>query len=184
MPFIAAFTVTQGADCSQFSVNDTSDYSVEGTGTFTARKLTIQKSDGSYLKVGATTYNQYVWPFAAGNTLTLSGVDQYLKPYIDVDYSFQITLELTPASAQPGSIYTKTNIAVLVCYTMSGFYTFAYKMAINPSLEKDYKFVKDVMRLWIEQESAKKSGLDGDFQSSQACLDRAKYIIDNLTVGY
>jgi hypothetical protein len=71
-----------------------------------------------------------------------------------------------------------------VCYTMSGFYTFAYKMAINPSLEKDYKFVKDVMRLWIEQESAKKSGIDGDFQSSQSCLDRAKYIIDNLTVGY
>lgn len=184
MPFLAAFTVTQGADCSQFSVNDTSDYTVEGTGTFTARKLTIQKSDGSYLKVGNTTYNQYVWPFGAGNTLTLSGVDQYQKPYIDVDYSFQITLELTPASAQPGSIYTNTNVAVLVCYTMSGFYTFANKMAVNPSLEKNYKFVKDVMRLFIEQESAKNAGIDGDFQSSQSALNRAKFIIDNLIVGY
>ena len=57
-------------------------------------------------------------------------------------------------------------------------------MAINPSLEKDYKFVKDLMRLFIEQESAKKAGIDGDFQSSQNALDRAKYIIDNLTIGY
>jgi len=57
-------------------------------------------------------------------------------------------------------------------------------MAINNSLEKNYKYVKDVMRLFIEQESAKKSALDGDFQSSQSCLDRAKYIVDNLTLGY
>jgi hypothetical protein len=57
-------------------------------------------------------------------------------------------------------------------------------MAINPSLEKDYKFVKDLMRLYIEQESAKKAGIDGDFQSSQNALNRAKYIIDNLTIGY
>jgi hypothetical protein len=57
-------------------------------------------------------------------------------------------------------------------------------MSINPSLEKNYKFVKDVMRLWIEQESAKKSAIDGDSPASQACLDRAQYIIDNLTIGY
>jgi hypothetical protein len=57
-------------------------------------------------------------------------------------------------------------------------------MAVNPSLEKNYKFVKDVMRLFIEQESAKKAAIDGSSPSSQACLDRAKYIIDNLTLGY
>jgi hypothetical protein len=67
---------------------------------------------------------------------------------------------------------------------MSGFYTFAYNMSINPSLEKNYKYVKDVMRLWIEKESAQKSAVDDDFQASQACLDRAKYIVDNLTLGY
>lgn len=184
MPFILAFTVTQGADCSQFTVNDTSDYSVETTATFTARRLTIQKSDGTFLKIGTTTYQNYLWPFASGNSITFSGVDTYLKPYIDADYSFLITITNTPIAAQPGSVYFKTSAAPLVCYTMSGFYTFAYKMALNPSLEKDYKFVKDVMRLWIEQESAKKSAIDGDNPAAQSCLDRAKYIIDNLTIGY
>jgi len=176
MPFLSAFTVTQGADCSQFTVNDTSDYTVEGTGTFTARKLTIQKSDGSYLTVGAVTYNQYVWPFASGNSIVFTGNT--------LDYSLTVTLAHTSSSPQPGSVYTKTSVAPLVCYTLSGFYTLSYKMAINPSLEKNYKFVKDVMRLWIEQESAKKSAIDGDSPASQACLDRAQYIIDNLTIGY
>ena len=176
MPFLTAFTVTQGSVCTTFSVNDTSDYTVEGTGTFTSRKLSIQKSDGSFLTVGAITYNQYVWPFGAGNTISFTGIDK--------DYSFLITLAHTPASAQPGSVYTKTSAAPLVCYTLSGFYTFAHNMAINNSLEKNYKYVKDVMRLFIEQESAKKAAIDGDFQSSQSCLDRAKNIVDNLTLGY
>lgn len=176
MPFLTAFTVTQGSVCTTFSVNDTSDYTVEGTGTFTSRKLSIQKSDGSYLTVGAITYNQYVWPFAAGNSISFTGIDK--------DYSFLITLTHTPTAAQPGSIYTKSSAAPLVCYTLSGFYTFAHNMAIDNSLEKNYKYVKDVMRLFIEQESAKKAAVDGDYQSSQACLDRAKYIVDNLTLGY
>lgn len=184
MAFLSAFTVTQGADCSQFTVNDVSVYTTEGTGTFSSRKLSIQKSDGSYLKIGAVTYQDYVWSFSSGNNITFSGVDSKDVPYIPQDYSFLITLKHTSTSPQPGSVYEASSAAVLVCYTLSGFYTFSYKMAINPSLEKDYKYVKDVMRLYIEQESAKKASLDGDFQASQGCLDRAKFIIDNLTVGY
>ena len=176
MPFLTQFTVTQTGDCSKFTVNDTSSYAVEGTGTFSSRKLSIQKSDGTYLTVGAVTYNEWVWPFASGNSLEISGFSQ--------DYSYEVTLTHTSTSPQPGSVYTKTDAAVLVCYTMSGFYTFAYNMAINPSLEKNYKYVKDVMRLFIEQESAKKAAIDGDFQASQTCLDRAKYIVENLTIGY
>lgn len=184
MPFTASFTATQGADCTSFSINDTSVYTTEGTGTFSSRKLSIQKSDGSYLVIGTTTYQDYVWPFVDGNTITFNGLDDTDIPYINQDYSFLVTLKLTSTAPQIGSVYTGSNAVVLTCYTMSGFYTFSYKMAINPSLEKDYKFVKDVMRLWIEHESAQKSAEDGDFQASQGCLDRAKFIIDNLTVGY
>jgi hypothetical protein len=184
MPFTASFTVTQGADCSAFTINDTSVYTTEGTGTFSSRKITIQKSDGSYLTLGNTVYNEYVWTFASGNSLVLNGVDDKNNPYLGQDYSFVITMTLVSTAPQPGSVYTKQNTAVLTCYTLSGFYTFSNLMAINPSLEKDYKFVKDLMRLYIEQESAKKAGIDGDFQSSQNALNRAKYIIDNLTIGY
>jgi hypothetical protein len=176
MPFITSFTVTQTADCSKFTVNDTSNYDAEGTGTFSSRKLTIQKSDGTYFTSGGITFNQYVWPFGSGNSIQMTGLSQ--------DFSFLITLALTSNTPQPSSIYTKADMPVLTCFTLSGFYTFAYDMSVNPSLEKNYKFVKDVMRLWIESESAKKAAIDNDFQASQGCLDRAKDIIDNLTTGY
>ena len=184
MPFTTSISLTQGADCSQFIITDTSSYNVEATSTFSARKLTILKSDGTYLKVGAITYNQYVWPFAAGNSITISGVDDKNVAYIDKDYAFNITLALTSTSPQSGSIYTKTELVVLICYIMSAFFSNANKMAINTGLEKDYKFVKDVQRLFIEQESAKKAGIDGDLGASQACLDRGKYISDALKIGY
>ena len=184
MPFTTSISLTQGADCSQFIVTDTSSYNVEATGTFSARKLTILKSDGSYLKVGAITYNQYVWPFAAGNSITLSGVDDKNVAYIDKDYAFNITLALTSSSPQSGSVYSKTELVVLICYIMSAFFSNANKMAINTGLEKDYKFVKDLQRLFIEQESAKKAGIDGDLGAAQSCLDRGKYISDALKIGY
>ena len=184
MPFTTAISITQGADCSQFIVTDASTYNVEATNTFSSRKLTIVKSDGTYLKINGVTYNQYVWPFASGNSITLSGVDDKNVPYIDKDYAFNITLALTSSSPQSGSVYTKTELVVLICYIMSAFFSNANKMAISTGLEKDYKFVKDLQRLFIEQESAKKAGIDGDIGASQACLDRGKYISDALKIGY
>jgi hypothetical protein len=176
MAFVTSIGVTQSSDCSQFVINDTSTYTVEGTGTFSSRKLTIQKSDGTFLTVGSVTYNQYTWPFAAGNSITITSLLQ--------DYAYNITLTLTSNAPQTGSIYTKAELIVLVCYTISAFYANTYKMAANQGLEKDYKFVKDLMRLFIEQESAKKAGIDGDIGSAQACLDRGKFVSDNLKIGY
>ena len=184
MPFTTSISITQGADCSQFTINDSSTYNVEATGTFTARKLTIKKSDGTFLKIGATTYNEYVWAFTAGNTITISGLDDRSVPYINADFALEITLTLTSSAPQPGSLYSKKELAVFVCYTMSSFFANTYNMSINPSLEKDYKFVKDVMRLFLEQESAKKAGIDGDLGAAQDCLSRAKYISDSLKIGY
>ena len=176
MPFTTSMTFSQGADCSQFVINDTSSYTIEATSLFTSRKLTIQKSDGTYLKIGTITYNQYVWPFAAGNNITLTGAD--------TDYAYTVTILHTPTSPINGSIYTKIEKPVFTCFTMSAFFANTGKMAANLGLEKDYKFIKDIMRLYLEQESAKKAGIDGDIGAAQACLDRAKYISDSLKIGY
>jgi hypothetical protein len=176
MPFTTAINVTQGADCSQFTINDASTYTIEGTGTFSLRKITIQKSDGTYLISGGITYNNYTWPFAAGNSITMTALDK--------DYAYNATLTLTSSSPQVGSVYTKNEKLILVCFIMSSFYTNAHKMAINTGLEKDLRFVKDLQRLFIEQESAKKAGFDGDVGAAQACLDRGNTISDNLKIGY
>lgn len=176
MPFITAISITQGADCSQFAVNDVSTYNVEAKSTFSLRKLTIQKSDGTYLTANGVTYDNWTWAFAAGDAINITGLDK--------DYAYRVILTLTSTSPQGGSVYTKTELPVLTCFILSSFYTNSHKMAINPGLEKDYRFVKDVMRLFIEQESAKKAGIDGDLGAAQSCLDRGQFINDNLKIGY
>ena len=176
MAFNTLISVTQANDCSQFQVTDASTYANEATSTFSLRKLTIQKSDGTYLVSGGVTYNNYTWPFAAGNSIVMTGAA--------ADYAYRITLTLTSNAPQPGSLYTRENIIALTCFAMSSFYTNAHKMAINPSLEKDYRFVKDMMRLFIESEASKKAAIDGDLGAAQSCLDRSKTISDSLNIGY
>ena len=176
MPFNTLISVTQANDCSQFQVADASTYTVEAASTFSLRKLTIQKSDGTYLVSGGVTYNNYTWPFAAGNSIVMTGAA--------VDFAYRITLTLTSSAPQSGSIYTRTNAFSLTCFAMSSFYLNAHKMAINQSLEKDFRFVKDLMRLFVESEAAKKAALDDDLGAAQSCLDRAKTVSDSLNIGY
>jgi hypothetical protein len=60
MPFEAIITPSQGSNCARFTITDGSTYTVEAKNTFSSRKLTLQKSDGSYVTVGTTVYNEYV----------------------------------------------------------------------------------------------------------------------------
>lgn len=176
MAFNTIIGVTQANDCSQFQVVDSSTYNIEATSTFSSRKLTIQKADGTFLTTGGVTYNQYVWPFAAGNSIVLIDI-----PY---DMAFRITLKLTSNNAQVGSIYEREELISLTCFAMSSFYANSHKMAVSQTLEKDYRFVKDLMRLLIECESSKKAAIDDDLGAAQSCLDRAKTISDSLNIGY
>lgn len=176
MAFNTIIGVTQANDCSQFQVTDLSTYTIEATSTFSLRKLTIQKSDGTYLTNNGITYNNYTWPFAAGNSIVMIDLPN--------DMAFRITLALTSNAPTPGSIYSREDAIALTCYAMSSFYANSHKMAVSQTLEKEYRFVKDLMRILIECESAKKAAIDDDLGASQSCLDRAKTVSDALNIGY
>jgi hypothetical protein len=176
MPFEAIITPSQGSNCSRFTITDGSTYTVEAKGTFTSRRLTLQKSDGSYVTVGTTVYNDYVWPFAAGDSIEITGLTW--------DLAISAVLTLVSSSPQTGSVYTDTNLFSLTCFTNSAYFTNTSLMATNQSLEKNPKFVRDVIRLFIEQSSAEKASAEGNMSSAQAALDRAEYITNDLKTGY
>ena len=176
MAFNTIIGITQANDCSQFQVTDLSTYDIAPTSAFTLRKLTIQKADGTFLTNNGVTYNNYTWQFASGNSIVMIDVP--------ADTAFRITLDLTPINPTSGSIYHRDEAVSLTCYAMSSFYSSAHKMAVSQTLEKDYKFVKDLMRLLIECESAKKAAIDDDLGAAQSCLDRAKTVSDSLNIGY
>jgi len=176
MPFEAIITPSQGSNCSRFTIIDGSTYTVEAKGTFTSRRLTLQKSDGSYVTVGTTVYNNYLWPFAAGDSIEITGLTW--------DLAISAVLTLVSSSPQTGSVYTDTNLFSLTCFTNSAYFTNTSLMATNQSLEKNPKFVRDVIRLFIEQSSAEKASAEGNMSSAQAALDRAEYITNDLKTGY
>jgi hypothetical protein len=176
MPFEAIITPSQGSNCSRFTITDGSTYTVEAKGTFTSRKLTLQKSDGSYLTIGATVYNEYVWPYAAGDSIEITGLTW--------DLAITAVMTLVSSAPQTGSIYADTQIFSLTCFTNSAYFTNTSLMSTNQSLEKNPKFVRDVIRLFIEQSAAVKAAAEGNMSSAQASLDRAEYITNDLKTGY
>lgn len=176
MPFEAIITPSQGSNCSRFTITDSSTYTVEAKGTFTSRKLTLQKSDGSYVTVGGTIYNEYIWPYVAGDSIEITGLTW--------DLAITAVVNLVSSAPQVGSVYADTQIFSLTCFTNSAYFTNTSLMATNQSLEKNPKFVRDVMRLFIEQSAAVKAAAEGNMSSAQASLDRAEYITNDLKTGY
>lgn len=176
MPFEAIITPSQGSNCARFTITDSSTYTVEAKETFTSRKLTLQKSDGSYLTIGATVYNEYVWPFDAGDSIEITGLTW--------DLAITAVMTLVSSAPQTGSIYADTQIFSLTCFTNSAYFTNTSLMATNQSLERNPKFVRDVIRLFIEQSAAVKAAAEGNMSSAQASLDRAEYITNDLKTGY
>jgi hypothetical protein len=176
MPFEAIITPSQGSNCARFTITDGSTYTVEAKGTFTSRKLTLQKSDGSYVTVGGVTYNEYVWPFADGDAIEIAGLTW--------DLAITAVMTLVSSAPQVGSIYSDTQIFSLTCFTNSAYFTNTSLMSTNQSLEKNPKFVRDVIRLFIEQSAAVKAAAEGNMSSAQASLDRAEYITNDLKTGY
>lgn len=176
MPFEAIITPSQGSNCARFTITDTSTYNIEAKNTFTTRKLSFQKADGSYLTIGNTVYNEYVWPFAAGDAIEITGLTW--------DLAITAVMTLVSSAPQTGSVYADTQIFSLTCFTNSAYFTNTSLMATNQSLEKNPKFVRDVIRLFIEQSAAVKAAAEGNMSSAQASLDRAEYITNDLKTGY
>jgi hypothetical protein len=176
MPFEAIITPSQGSNCARFTITDGSTYTVEAKNTFSSRKLTLQKSDGSYVTVGTTVYNEYVWPYAAGDAIEITGLTW--------DLAITAVMTLVSSAPQTGSVYADTQIFSLTCFTNSAYFTNTSLMSTNQSLEKNPKFVRDVIRLFIEQSAAVKAAAEGNMSSAQASLDRAEYITNDLKTGY
>jgi hypothetical protein len=176
MPFEAIITPSQGSNCDRFTITDTSTYTVEANSTFTSRRLTLQKSVGSYVTVGTTIYNNYVWPFSAGDSIEITGLTW--------DLAITSVMTLVSSAPQVGGIYADTQVFSLTCFTNSAYFTNTSLMSTNQSLEKNPKFVRDVIRLFIEQSAAVKAAAEGNMSSAQASLDRAEYITNDLKTGY
>jgi hypothetical protein len=179
MPFVANYTVAQGLDCSQLIITDTSSYVSEAKVTFTYRRLYLYKADGTTIKFPSGSTTEFInFSFAGYPTdqITITGIDQ--------DYGLRVVMELNSSAPQPGSIYSKSSVVGLTCYTNTALYGVAQVAAVNPSRLEDPVFYESWSDLQTERDAAVMSATYGDQLACDAALKRAKNIINQSALRF
>ncbi len=179
MAFAANYTISQGLDCSSFIVTDTSSYSSEAKGTFTYRRLYVYKADGTTIKFPSGSTTDYInFSFATYPTdqITITGIDQ--------DYGLRIEMVLNSSSPQSGSVYTKSSVVALTCYTNTALYNVAQIAATNPARVDDIVFYDSWSELQTEKDAAIVAATYGDQLSADSALKRAKNIINQSVLRF
>lgn len=166
MPFTAAVQVLQGDTCSEFTIKDISSYATETTANFSNRVITLYDYNDVVLSTIPFTFAAYP-----------SG--EYIHTGLSVDDAYSVRLTLTPITSGAGSVYVKTILFSLICFTKASFYTRVQEMRVNPTLERNKDFITRTMRVFMESESATKASSEGDNLSAHNALVRAKLIADD-----
>jgi len=179
MAFVANYTVAQGLDCSSVVITDTSSYSSEAKSTFSYRRLYLYKADGTTIKFpsnSTTTYINFSFASYPTDQITITGIDQ--------DYGLRVVMELSSNSPVSGSIYTKSSVVALTCYTNTALYNVAQIAAINPDRVSDPVFYDSWSELQTEKDAAVVAATYGDQLSADSALKRAKNIINQSTLRF
>lgn len=166
MPFTAIVKVTQGADCSQFTIKDESSYIEEAKGTFTNREIFIYDEKGALLQTVPFTFASYP-------------TDEYTFQGLDWDVAYTVKLKLTSSAPVVGSLYESITAFALVCYTYSAYYNRIQEMRIDSRLERNSDFIRRTERMMQEARSAVQAATEGDTVSAYNAIQRAKAIYND-----
>ncbi len=166
MPFSTAVQVLQGDICSEFTIKDTSSYDVETISNFSDRVITLYNYND--VVVATIPFSHAAYP---------SG--EYTYTGLAADDAYSVKLTLTPIVSGAGSVYVKTILFSLTCFTKAAFYTRVQEMRINTNLERNKDFITRTMRVFMESESAVKASSEGDNLSAHNALVRAKLIAED-----
>lgn len=170
--FTGTFTVTQTADFSSLTINDTSSYAGEGQGTFSGRRVYLYKVDGTTLVPAGTTTTYINFPFSAGASLLISGV-------LNTDYGLLVNVVWLSNSPQPGSIYSADDVKGFLNYLKQFRSGQISNLSDDPGILNDTGWYTDLFKLQTEINNAEESADDGQQFSCQAAINRGLYLKQN-----
>lgn len=172
MPIIPNFTASVN-----YSTNNILHLEDTSTGTDVAiakRRVTLQKSDGTYLVTSGTTTTYMDW------SLSFNFIDLNV---LDRDYALNITVQWLNSSNTV--LYTKTLLFDFTTYSELFYYSLTQYQTANPNIINDTKFYTNKLKLRTCIDEANQAiSVGSDIQSSQAALNRAKFFIDNPTIFF
>lgn len=172
MALTPSFTVSQSF--STPSVLNIVDTSTGSDPTITQRRVYLQKADGTYLVPTGTTTDYIAWSY---------GVSFINIDVLDQDYALQITVEWL-------------NVSNVVVETVQDTYRFDlesqfFSYGLLEDVSTDNTIIADANFLpnayWLDtliQGASNAITYGSNIQTAQACLDKAKYLIDNANFNF
>lgn len=172
MALTAATQISQGSNCSQFTVTDSSNYGgSDPKANISSRVLVVFKSDGTVF----TTIN-FSYALYPSDSVVITGLDK--------DYSFLVIMTLTPLVPVLGSVYVANNDFALKCYTMTGFYQRMKNASLQPYYERNKNFTTDTFNILMDADVAVAAAASQDISSAQLLLDTAAKIQSSFPMPY
>lgn len=166
MAFTGTFTITQNSNFANLTINDTSSYSSEGTGTFSGRRVYLYKVDGTTLVPSGTSTTYVDWPFSLGNSLLISDV-------LNTDYCLLINALWLSLNPQPGSTYSAQSVELFDNYLKQFEKGLLSNLTDQPTIINDINWYTSLIELQVEINNAEEAASDGQQFTSQAALNRA-----------
>lgn len=172
MSLSASFSVSQNiGNPSTLIFTDTSTGS---DGSISARRIYLRKSDGTYLVPSGTTTNYIEWAYA-NSTISLDVMDKDYALFIEVDW----------VDSGGTALYTSSDTFVFTLYSETFYYSLTQQLAGNYPIIADDNYYSNKLRLRTEIDSANQAiAIGGDIAASQACLERAKQLVDNQSLYF
>lgn len=166
--FTASFTISQATSCESMTIVDTSNYTAEGKGTFSSRKLWIYLSDGTTMIADGSitttpTYINFSFAGYPSDQITIS---------LKLDYAFEIVFELTSTNPQTGSTYTATNDVGLTCYSKAFAQSLQQGTQAQTALMNDANYKQNLGNLYMEINNVENSISYSVLSSAQNAIDR------------
>lgn len=164
---------TASVNYSSPSVLTLTDTSTGTDNTITTRRVYLQKADGTYLVPTGTTTNYIVWDYS----VSFIDID-----VLDVDYALSIVIDWLAGTTIE---YTDNKLFAFTTYSEQFYYYLTQTQSSLPKIIDDSPYYSNKLKLRVNiDEAVQAIALGSDIQSSQAALDRAKYLIDNQTTFF
>jgi hypothetical protein len=179
MSFTAQYSVSQSVNGNSLIINDTSSYASEPKSSFTSRRLTLLKVDGTPINFPSGSTTGYIdFSFAAypSDSITITGFTG--------DLALIVTMTLVSSAPVTGSTYTISSVVPMIGYTMLSIYNATQIAATNPIRLSDNQFYDTLSQLQTEVDNATVAGTYGDQFSAQAALDRAALVISQENLRF
>lgn len=156
------------------SILNLQDNSTGSDGAITVRHIYLTKSDGTYLVPSGTSTNYIVWAIA-NPSIALD--------VLDIDYALNIVVLWLDAGGN--TLYTKSGLFCFSLYAEQFYYGLTQALAANYPIIADTNYYQNKGMLRTEIDSADYAvSIGGDSAASQACLNRAAFLIQNQSFNF